>query len=137
MEMSKRLRVLIVDDDQDDRDLFCSGVHAINPEIECLTARHGSDALYLLHLPSFSKPDIIFLDLNMSRINGIQFLNIIQKDARLKLIPVVIYTTSKSVAEKELCLSLGAAHFITKPYSLSEFVQRVRFIFTAQQLIYE
>lgn len=135
--MSKMLRVLIIDDDPDDRDLFCNGVHAINPEIECLTARHGSDALYLLNLPTFSKPDIIFLDLNMSRINGIQFLNIIQKDARLKLIPVVIYTTSKSVAEKELCLSLGAAHFITKPYTLSEFEQRLKFVFEAQHLIYE
>lgn len=135
--MRKILRVLIVDDDQDDRDLFCNGVHSINPEIECVTARHGSDALYLLNLPSFLKPDIIFLDLNMSRINGIQFLSIIQKDARLRLIPVVIYTTSKSVAEKELCLSLGAVDFITKPYSLSEFVKCLKFIFTAQHLMYE
>jgi CheY-like chemotaxis protein len=135
--MQKMLRVLIVDDDQDDRDLFCNGVRSINPEIECLTARHGSDALYLLNLPSFLKPDIIFLDLNMSRINGIQFLNIIQKDARLRLIPVVIYTTSKSLAEKELCLSLGAVDFITKPYSLSEFVKSLKFIFAAQHLIYE
>ena len=131
------VRILIVDDDQDDRDLFCDGVHSINPEIECVTARHGSDALYLLNLPTFSKPDIIFLDLNMSRINGVQFLNIIQKDALLRSIPVVIYTTSKSIAEKELCLSLGAAHFITKPYTLSEFIKRVKFIFEAQHLIFE
>jgi CheY-like chemotaxis protein len=135
--MQKVLRVLIVDDDQDDRDLFCNGVHSINPEIECQTARHGSDALYLLNLPSFPKPDIIFLDLNMSRINGVQFLNIIRKDAVLKLIPVVIYTTSKSVAEMELCLSLGAVDFITKPYTLAEFVKRLKFIFTTQHLIYE
>jgi len=130
------MRILIVDDDQDDRDLFCNGVHSINPEIECVTARHGSDALYLLNLPSFAKPDIIFLDLNMSRINGVQFLNIIKKDAHLRLIPVVIYTTSKSIVEKELCLSLCAAHFITKPFTLSEFIKRVKFIFEAQHLIF-
>ena len=130
------LRVLIIDDDKDDRQLFCDGVHVLNPEIECVTAVHGSDALYKLHSPDFVKPDIIFLDLNMPRVNGVQFLNSIKQHSILKVIPVVIYTTSKSNSEREHCLSLGAQHFITKPSTLSDFTNSLKYILTAEHLVY-
>lgn len=130
------LRVLIIDDDEDDRDLFCDGVHDLSCDIECMIASHGGDALYKLHSPNFSKPDIIFLDLNMPRVNGVQFLEMVKKDKALKSIPIVIYTTSKSKVEERLCLSLGAAQFITKPSRLSEFTNSLNGIFKAHQLVY-
>ena len=62
--------VLIVDDDEDDRDLFCIAVHELEPKINCILARNGEEALQGLHLEKFPKPDLIFLDLNMPRLNG-------------------------------------------------------------------
>ncbi len=66
--------VLIVDDDEDDRDLFCIAVHELEPKINCILARNGEEALQGLRLEKFPKPDLIFLDLNMPRLNGFQFL---------------------------------------------------------------
>ena len=76
--------VLIVDDDEDDRDLFCIAVHELEPKINCILARNGEEALQGLQLEKFPKPDVIFLDLNMPRLNGIQFLRELKKDSQLQ-----------------------------------------------------
>ena len=60
--------VLIVDDDEDDRDLFCDAVNIVDPSIGCIMARNGEEALEGLKSRDFHTPDIIFLDLNMPRL---------------------------------------------------------------------
>ena len=108
-------KILLVDDDADDRKYFLEAVAEINDTIECATAKDGLQALELLRDPQFSLPDFIFLDLRMPRYNGKQCLLQIKADERLKEIPVVIYTTSREVQESEELQSLGAVHFISKP----------------------
>lgn len=64
-------RVLIVDDDEDDRDLLTIAIHELDPKIHCILARNGEEALQGLRAQNLSKPDLIFLDLNMPRTNGV------------------------------------------------------------------
>jgi CheY-like chemotaxis protein len=114
------LQFLIVDDDEDDRELFSIAVEDVESTICCLGATDGEDALHGLKSGRFPKPDLIFLDLNMPRLNGIQTLIALKKDLRLKDIPVVIYSTSKLDQDKDETAKLGAVGFITKPTALSE-----------------
>ena len=127
--------VLIVDDDEDDRDLFCIAVHELDPKINCILARNGEEALQGLRLEKFPKPDLIFLDLNMPRLNGFQFLRELKKDIQLKGIPIVIYTASKQQEDLDETKELGAEHFFAKPNSFMELCQIVRGVF-AKELIH-
>jgi CheY-like chemotaxis protein len=124
--------ILIVDDDEDDRDLFCIAVHDIDPSINCIVARNGVEALQGLRSEEFEKPDWIFLDLNMPRLNGIQCLTELKKDPSLQDIPVIIYTTSKIQEDKDKTLQLGAVHFITKPSTQRELREAIEFVITNQ-----
>lgn len=108
-------RILLADDDADDRRYFLESLNEIDPTIECVTAKDGLQALSLLNSPGFHLPDYIFLDLRMPRISGKQCLLQIKADTRLKNIPVIIYTTSRAVEDSEELLRLGAVQFITKP----------------------
>jgi CheY-like chemotaxis protein len=112
--------ILIVDDDEDDRDLLSDALHEIDPNIKCTVARNGEEAFLGLSMHQYAEPELIFLDLNMPRLDGMQFLQVLKKDRSLQHIPVVIYSTSKLADEKEQCMRLGAVHFITKPSSFRE-----------------
>jgi CheY-like chemotaxis protein len=72
------------------------------------------------------RPDLIFLDLNMPRMNGSEFLAAIKADDRFKSIPVVVLTTSD--VEKDVIISyrLGAASYITKPVDMPQFIKAVQ-----------
>src|SRR5688500_3769110 len=112
--------ILLVDDGEDDRDLFCEIIHGIEPSINCILARNGQEALLGLRMAEFPKPHLIFLDLNMPRVNGVQCLRELKSDRSLQDIPVVIYANSKIKEHEDECIKLGAAQFITKPNSFSE-----------------
>jgi CheY-like chemotaxis protein len=129
------LSVLIVDDDEDDRDLLCDALTEINPSITCIMARNGEEALLRLKLDYSLKPDLIFLDINMPRINGIQCLTALKKDSALSNIPVAMYTTSKSDFDKDLTAKLGAAHFITKPSCFATLCSELKSILSSQDLV--
>jgi CheY-like chemotaxis protein len=119
------MNILIVDDDEDDRDLFCDALNIVDRTINCLMARNGEEALNGLKSEVFPRPDLIFLDLNMPRINGVQCLREIKSHPVFQLIPVVIYTTSKVTGDKQITKELGAIYFITKPSSLRELCREI------------
>lgn len=118
--MKKNLKLLIVDDDADDRKFFMEAVREINDTIECAVAKDGLQALEVLNNTTIALPDFIFLDLRMPRYNGKRCLMEIKAVERLKAIPVIIYTTSTEVKEAGELKELGAAHFISKPHSPEE-----------------
>lgn len=74
------------------------------------------------------RPDLIFLDLNMPRMNGCEFLAAIKADERFKGIPVVVLTTSD--VEKDVIYSyqLGATSYITKPVDMPQFIKAIQLI---------
>lgn len=126
--------VLIVDDDEDDRDLFCIAVHELDPKIDCILARNGEEALQGLQFEKFPKPDLIFLDLNMPRLNGIQFLRELRKDRHLQAIPVVIYTASQQQKELEEAKELGAEHYFAKPNSFRALCKIIKDVFAKEMI---
>jgi DNA-binding NtrC family response regulator len=126
--MSGNRYLLIIDDDSDDRDLFIEAVKEIDDKINCVSADNGQYALELLHNSPDRLPDFIVLDLRMPRYSGKRFLFEIKNDDRLKKIPVIIYTTSKSVEESNELARLGACHFMTKPRNPEEIYYLASFI---------
>jgi len=109
---------MIVDDDEDDIELFCETVKELDNEIECISASNGEDAIRKLEDEPL--PDYIFLDLNMPRLNGKQCLQRLKVNTRLRDIPVIIYSTSKLKEDMEETSRLGAVHFLTKPDRVSD-----------------
>ncbi|HVG40639.1 MAG TPA: response regulator, partial [Chitinophagaceae bacterium] len=112
--MIKPKTYLLVDDDADDTFLFREVLNEVEPSIELITAVDGEEALVKLGEQDRILPDLIFLDLNMPRMNGLQCLYEIKHDRALRSIPVIIYTTSSNSKDIEQCMQLGAACFITK-----------------------
>ena len=126
------IKVLIVDDDPDDRELFTAAIKEVDGSIECITARDGQQALELLKNPLFSLPDFIFLDLRMPRIGGKKCLFEIKANSRLQHIPVIIYTTSRDEEESRELHAMGAVHFISKPSNPEEIYYLVSFVLEEQ-----
>lgn len=125
--MTPVIRILIVDDDEEDRQLFCEAAEELHSPVICEHAIDGEDALALL-TKDRNRPDYIFLDLNMPRVNGIQFLKRVKKIPALEAIPVIIYTTSKRVEHKQEAMALGAVHFISKPDNSSDLRKAISFV---------
>ena len=109
----------LIDDDVDDQEIFVMALNQLDIQFHCFVASIGNDSLHKLKRETVL-PDYIFLDLNMPRMNGKECLKELKKNERLQNIPVIIYTTSSSKADIEDTLKLGAAGFITKPFSLKE-----------------
>ena len=113
-------KFLLVDDDPDDRDLFCEALLEIDPKIVCYAASGGRNALANLKTGAISLPDIIFLDINMPGMNGWQILSFLKEDEESKDIPVIMYSTSSHPEDVEKAHSFGALCMFTKPPSFAE-----------------
>lgn len=131
--MKKIIRFLLVDDDVEEQDIFKEALKEVNVATNCITALHGEEGLALLH-GSEHLPDFIFLDLNMPRMNGLACLKLLKNDALLKTIPVVIYTTSYEQKDEKETIRLGAAHYMTKPTSISGLRKEIESIMSANEL---
>jgi CheY-like chemotaxis protein len=108
-------KFLLTDDDKDDRELFSEALASVDPGIVCHGAENGRDALRILHSLGISKPDIIFVDINMPVMNGWELLHALKKDGERNDIPVIIYTTSSEERDRRIAKDLGALCFVTKP----------------------
>lgn len=131
--MKSPKHVFIVDDDIDDRDLFIEAVDQIDPSIVCKSAQDGQEALQKLNESNGALPDIIFLDLNMPRINGKQCLEQLKNTDHLKHIPVAIYSTSSFQKDIDETRQLGAEYFITKPANFRELCSVIAQVIAPQQ----
>jgi len=96
-----------------------------NPMQVC---KNGLEALEYLKNPSNRSPGIILLDINMPKMNGIEFLEVIKKDNELKSIPVIVLTTSKAEQDKMETFNLGVAGYMIKPVDYLQFVETVKTI---------
>src|SRR5579872_246117 len=88
------MTLLIVDDDADDLQFFVDAIAEIDQDVQCITASNGINALKLLEGIE-TRPDYIFLDLNMPKMDGKQCLKHIRNSLLLHSIPVIIYSTSR------------------------------------------
>jgi DNA-binding response OmpR family regulator len=107
------MKILLVDDDRDDQMLFREVLQSIDETITCDIANNGEEALNMLKSDS-NLPDIIFLDLNMPRMDGKTCLEKIRATQELKHLNIVIVSTSIS-AEDEVAFMMAGARFMEKP----------------------
>jgi len=118
--MVEDLHFFLIDDDLDDHDIFMDALTEINPSINCLTAKDGSEALEYLKKDDAFIPDFIFLDLNMPKVTGKECLKELVKIKKLKSVPIYIYTTSAIPKDKEETVKAGAKDLIIKPTSIKK-----------------
>ena len=118
--------IFLIDDDSDDREIFQSALDVIKVPYAYAEASDGEDALNKIKNDAFVKPDIIFLDLNMPKIDGRQFLKTIKQIDGYKDIPVIIYSTSSIDVDKKYAFENGAADFITKHSSFNELCSELK-----------
>lgn len=107
-------KVLLIDDDLEDQEIFLTAVGEIADDITCDALSNAADALKELESQRLL-PEVIFLDLNMPVMSGQQFLVEIKKNDQLKSIPIIIFSTSSRPETVNLMKELGAHDFITKP----------------------
>ncbi|HEX6226324.1 MAG TPA: response regulator [Chryseolinea sp.] len=112
--------IVIIDDDQDDSDLLLEAIRQVEPRTDCFVETNVSAVLKRLISKELPKPDVIFLDLLMPVVNGVQCLRELKQDPELRTVPVVIYTSSRSYAHRAETSKLGANYFVTKPPSFRQ-----------------
>ena len=120
-------KILFVDDDVDDQLLFAEALKELIPVVTYDIANNGVEAfVYLESAATSDLPSLIFMDLNMPLMNGLQFLEKFQRDERLKHIPLIVFTTSNSPIDLEVTKRLGARLYITKPSDFITFKSRIK-----------
>jgi CheY-like chemotaxis protein len=110
----------IVDDDIDDQQFLIEALVENNPLSQCFTASNGEEAITYLTNAIVPTPDVIFLDLNMPRLNGKQCLVMLKNSLSFQHIPVIIYSTTSNKQEIQEINELGASYFLIKPDSFKE-----------------
>jgi CheY-like chemotaxis protein len=112
-------KVFLIEDDEDDQELFVMALRQINPYLDCTVLSGAYSALQVLE-QNEAAPDLIFLDLNMPVMTGQQFLAELRKRHPGTQIPIVVLSTSSNQAIIDEAKALGARSFITKPNNFRE-----------------
>ena len=125
-------RILIVEDDPNDVELTLTALAEYNLANEVVITRDGQQALdYLYCRGEFStrpagNPAVMLLDLKLPKIGGLEVLQQIKSDERLKLIPVVVLTSSNEEKDMMRSYKLGVNAYVVKPVDFHEFVNAVK-----------
>lgn len=122
--MNKLLNILLIEDDAIEVMKFNRVLSTLNIKHKILEANNGEEAIKILKEKE-TVPDIIVLDLNMPKINGIEFLRILKSDDYLKYIPAIILTTSSNHKDVLECYRIGIAGYVIKPLKYDEYVKRI------------
>ena len=119
----KNLKILLIEDDTIEVMKLKRATASLNHKIS--EANNGEVALK--HLENKDDlPDIILLDLNMPKINGIEFLKMLKADDRLKYIPTIVLTTSNNQRDVLECYKIGIAGYVLKPLKYEEYVSKIQ-----------
>lgn len=118
--------ILLVEDDSVDAKTIKRAFEELKVRNKLVHVTNGEDALNYLQGSSDKKPCVMLLDLNMPKMDGIEFLQAVKADKVLKQIPVVVLTMSSQEQDVIESFNLGVAGYITKPASYEEFVNKLR-----------
>ncbi len=125
-------RILMVEDDPNDVELTLTALEEYNLANEVVVTRDGQEALdYLYCRGQFSarasdNPAVLLLDLKLPKVDGLEVLRQIKSDDRLKMIPVVVLTSSREERDMMRSYQLGVNAYVVKPVDFHEFVNAVR-----------
>ncbi len=126
----KTVTILMADDDEDDSMLVSDALAESQLSIKPYIVRNGEELMDYLHnrgqytdKNNAPRPDLILLDLNMPKKDGLEALQDIKKDPQLRQIPVVVLTTSGAAEDIYNTYDLGANSFIIKPFTFADLVE--------------
>ena len=132
--MDKLGYILLADDNEDDLELEQRALAQYHVANEIIVVRDGAETLdFLFRRGEFSNrnqadPLVVLLDINMPKVNGLEVLQQMKNDQRLRHIPVVMLTSSRQGPDVEHCYSLGANAYVVKPVDFAQFADAVKTI---------
>ncbi|GAB1855963.1 response regulator [Flavobacteriaceae bacterium MHTCC 0001] len=118
------LNILLIEDDIIEVMKLNRTISKLGLPHKIVEANNGEEALQILNKKE-ELPDIILLDLNMPKLNGIEFLNILKKDDVLKYIPTIILTTSSNQKDLLECYKIGIAGYVLKPLKYEDYISKI------------
>ena len=121
----RNLNILLIEDDEIERMKFHRVLQKNNFDCEIQEATNGEEAVQILS-DETKAPDLILLDLNMPKMSGIEFLQSLKSDDRLRYIPVVILSTSNNRSDLKRCYEEGIAGYIVKPLKYEDYVEKIQ-----------
>jgi two-component system response regulator len=130
--MTALKRILLAEDSQRDAELALDALAENHLANEVVHVRDGAEALDYLHRRgqfagrSNGQPAVVLLDLKMPRVDGLEVLREMKGDPHLKLIPVVVMTSSREEGDLLRSYELGVNAYVVKPMKFQEFVEAVR-----------
>ena len=125
-------RILMVEDDPKDVELTLTALEEYNLANEVVVTRDGQEALDYLYCRgqysarSSDNPAVLLLDLKLPKVDGLEVLHQIKSNDRLKMIPVVVLTSSREERDMMRSYQLGVNAYVVKPVDFHEFVNAVR-----------
>ena len=132
--MDKLGYILLADDNEDDLELEMRALAQYRVANEIVVVRDGADVLDFLYRRGHftnrnpAAPLVVLLDINMPKINGLEVLEKMKGDPDLRLIPVVMLTSSREGPDVERCYDLGANAYVLKPVDFAQFADAVKTI---------
>ena len=124
--------ILLVEDNPDDEELTIRTLQKNHLKNKIVVVRDGVEALdYLYRRGLYSdrpegQPVVILLDLKMPKLDGLQVLKQLKADEDMRVIPIVILTSSREDSDLEECYKLGVNAYVVKPVRFIEFVEAVK-----------
>ena len=122
--MTNSLKILLIEDDMIEVMKLNRTISSLKLDHKIIEANNGDEAFKILEQKD-RLPDIILLDLNMPKINGIEFLKILKGDKRLRYIPTIILTTSNNKKDLLQCFETGIAGYVLKPLKYEDYVAKI------------
>ena len=128
-ELLKSLKILLIEDDAIEVMKFKRVLSNLEFNHTIVEANNGEEGLKLLNIKD-QMPNIILVDLNMPRIDGIEFLSNLKMNDKLKHIPAVVLTTSNNLKDLKKCYEIGIAGYILKPLKYEEYTTKIESLLT-------
>jgi len=125
----KKIKILLADDDEDDRFFFERALNKISVPIQFDSVEDGEELIGFLSKNKLSLPDVLFLDINMPRKNGYECLAEIKSNKDIKDLPVIMYSTSLEEPIADALYKKGAHYYLRKG-SFPELVKYLQLILT-------
>ena len=125
-------RILMVEDDPKDVELTLTALEDYNLTNEVVVARDGEEALDYLYcrgnfkMRTNENPAVLLLDLKLPKVDGLEVLQTIKSDEKLKVIPVVVLTSSREERDMVASYKLGVNAYVVKPVDFHEFVNAIK-----------
>jgi two-component system response regulator len=133
MEPSQNASILLIEDDADDSFLLTRQLAQAQIDDHVTVIGNGLEAFDFLS-NAHQLPIIIFLDLKLPGLSGIEFLRKIRREERFRNIPVVVMTGSSNPKDVEECEKLGVNDYLAKPIGLRSFIKTVTHVFPAARV---